>query len=164
VRSNITVSSLGRVIFSRFVRLIYGRKERRLTASVATRTGIAPRFLSRRVRVLSGGNQQKSLLARWLLRRADVLVLIEPTRGVDVGAKLEIYRQIEELARDGAGILVVSTDIPETIGISDRIAVLFHGRLTALLDPRSATEQEVLLAIQGGAVGGLEPAAEAVTR
>jgi ribose transport system ATP-binding protein len=160
VRANITISSLGRVVLAPLVRLIYRPKERRLTANVAERTGISPRFLSRRVRVLSGGNQQKSLLARWLMRRADVLVLIEPTRGVDVGAKLEIYRQLEELARSGAGILVVSTDITETIGLSDRIAVLYEGRVAAVFDARTAREQEVLLAIQSGVAAGAKPAAE----
>jgi ABC-type sugar transport system ATPase subunit len=160
VRANITISSLGRVVLAPLVRLIYRPKERRLTANVAERTGISPRFLSRRVRVLSGGNQQKSLLARWLMRRADVLVLIEPTRGVDVGAKLEIYRQLEELARSGAGILVVSTDITEMIGLSDRIAVLYEGRVAAVFDARTAREQEVLLAIQSGVAAGAKPAAE----
>jgi ABC-type sugar transport system ATPase subunit len=162
VRSNISISSLGRVVLTPLLRLIYGRKERRLTAAVAAATGIAPRVLSRRVRVLSGGNQQKSLLARWLMRRADVLVLIEPTRGVDVGAKLEIYRELEQLARNGAAILVVSTDIPETMALSDRIAILYQGRLTALLDPRVVTEQDVLLAIQGGIVRDVQPLAHAV--
>jgi ribose transport system ATP-binding protein len=160
VRANITISSLARLVLAQFLRVIYRPKERRLASSVAQRTGIAPRFLSRRVRVLSGGNQQKSLLARWLMRRADVLVLIEPTRGVDVGAKLEIYRQLEELARNGAGIVVVSTDIAETMGLSDRIAVLYEGRLAALLDARTATEQQVLLAIQGGVARNVEPIAE----
>jgi ribose transport system ATP-binding protein len=163
VRANITISSLGRVVLAPLLRLIYRPKERRLAAGVAERTGISPRFLSRRVRILSGGNQQKSLLARWLMRRADVLILIEPTRGVDVGAKLEIYRQLEELARNGSGILVVSTDIAETIGLSDRIAVLYEGRVTAVFDSRTAREQEVLLAIQGGVAAGAKPVAE-VTR
>ena len=72
---------------------------------------------------LSGGNQQKSILARWLMRGCALLVCIEPTRGVDVGAKVEIYRQLEGLARDGTGILVVSTDLPEVLGISDRVIV-----------------------------------------
>jgi ABC-type sugar transport system ATPase subunit len=83
---------------------------------------------------------------------------------VDVGAKLEIYRQIEELAKEGAGILVISTDIPETMGISDRIAVLCQGRVTSLLDPRTASEQEVLLAVQGGVAVDREPVAEARSR
>jgi ABC-type sugar transport system ATPase subunit len=160
VRANISISSLGRVVVNRLLRVIDGRKERRLTAGVAGGAGIAPRLLSRRVRVLSGGNQQKSLLARWLMRGAEVLVLIEPTRGVDVGAKLEIYRELEELARKGAGILVVSTDIPETMALSDRIVVLHHGRVAAVLDPRTASEQDVLLAIQ---TGKAQPVAEAVT-
>ncbi len=101
------------------------------------------------MRVLSGGNQQKSLLARWLMRGCDVLVLIEPTRGVDVGAKLEIYRQLEGLAGSGAGVVVVSTDIPEIMSLSDRIVVLHGGSVVAVIDPRSASEHEVLLAMQG---------------
>ena len=150
VRANISISSLGRVVLGRLLRIIDRRKEHRLTRAVAQSTGIAPALLGRRIRVLSGGNQQKSLLARWLMRRADLLVLVEPTRGVDVGAKLEIYRELEELARRGAGILVVATDIPEAMALSDRIAVLYQGRLAALLDPREASEQDVMLAIQGG--------------
>jgi ABC-type sugar transport system ATPase subunit len=85
------------------------------------------------------------------MRRCDLLVTLEPTRGVDVGAKLEIYRQLEELARQGAGVLVVSTDIPEIMGLSDRIVVLYQGRLVATLDPRRSTEQDVLIAMQGTA-------------
>jgi L-arabinose transport system ATP-binding protein len=149
------------VLVSPFVRIIDGWKERRLAAAASRSTGIPARVLGRRIRVLSGGNQQKSLLARWLMRRAAVLVLIEPTRGVDVGAKIEIYRELEQLARDGAGVLVVSTDILETMALSDRIAVMYHGRIAAVVDPRTATEQDVLLAMQGGATRAA-PAPEAV--
>jgi ABC-type sugar transport system ATPase subunit len=160
VRSNVSISSLARIVAAPLLRVIDGRRERRLTAAVADSTGISRRLLGRRIRVLSGGNQQKSLLARWLMRQADLLVLIEPTRGVDVGAKLEIYRELEELARRGAGILVVSTDVPEAMALSDRIAVLYQGRLAAVLDPRDASEQDVLLAIQGGTAAPVpEPAA-----
>jgi ABC-type sugar transport system ATPase subunit len=149
VRSNISISSLARIVVSRPLRLIDPRRERRLAGDVAATTGIAPRALPRRIRVLSGGNQQKSLLARWLMRRADVLLLIEPTRGVDVGAKLEIYRELEELARRGAAVLVVSTDILETMALSDRVAVLYQGRVAGIFDPRDVTEQDLLLAMQG---------------
>jgi ABC-type sugar transport system ATPase subunit len=159
VRANISIASLGRVLVSPFVRIIAGWKERRLTGAASGSTGISPRVLGRRIRVLSGGNQQKSLIARWLMRRAAVLVLIEPTRGVDVGAKIEIYRELEQLARSGAGIVVVSTDIPETMAISDRIAVMYQGRVAAVLDPRTATEQDVLLAMQGGATRAAAPEA-----
>ena len=150
VRANISVASLPQLVWSRVVRVIARRKERRLTAAAAARAGVAPKALSRHVRVLSGGNQQKSLLARWLMRRCDVLVSIEPTRGVDVGAKLEIYHQLESLARGGAGVVVVSTDVPEIMGLSDRIVVLYKGHVAAVVDPSTASEQDVLLAMQGG--------------
>jgi ABC-type sugar transport system ATPase subunit len=153
VRANVSISSLGRILLSPFLRVISWRRERRLVREVAERTGIAPRVLSRSVRTLSGGNQQKSLLARWLLRGCDLLVCIEPTRGVDVGAKQEIYRRLEDLARGGAAVLVVSTDLPEVLGLSDRIVVFYLGRVAAELDPRTASEQDLLLAMQGGVEG-----------
>jgi ABC-type sugar transport system ATPase subunit len=153
VRSNISIASLGRLVAARALRLIDGRRERRQVTAAAERTGIDPRALSRNIRTLSGGNQQKSLLARWLMHGCELLVCLEPTRGVDVGAKVEIYRQLEGLARDGAGVLVVSTDLPEILGLSDRVVVLWRGRVQAELDPRTATEQDLLLAMQGGAEG-----------
>jgi ABC-type sugar transport system ATPase subunit len=153
VRSNISIASLGRLVAARALRVIDGRRERRAVAAAAERTGIDPRALSRTIRTLSGGNQQKSLLARWLMHGCELLVCLEPTRGVDVGAKVEIYRQLEGLARDGAGVLVVSTDLPEILGLSDRVVVLWRGRVQAELDPRTATEQDLLLAMQGGAEG-----------
>jgi ABC-type sugar transport system ATPase subunit len=161
VRSNISISSLARVLVTPFLRVISRRTERRVTRGVAERTGIASTLLSRRVKVLSGGNQQKSLLARWLMHRSDAFVLIEPTRGVDVGAKLEIYRRLEELAADGAGVLLISTDVPEVMGISDRIAVLYEGRVTEILHGEDATEQQLLLAIQGGVSTPTTPAGAA---
>jgi ABC-type sugar transport system ATPase subunit len=153
VRANISIASLRRIVVAPFVRLLSWTRERRLVREVGDRTGIAPRALPRRVRTLSGGNQQKSLLARWLLRRCDLLICIEPTRGVDVGAKLEIYRRLEDLARSGAAILAVSTDLPEVLGISDRVLVLYRGQIAAELDPQTASEQDLLLAMQGGSAG-----------
>jgi ABC-type sugar transport system ATPase subunit len=153
VRANISIASLPRIVLSPLVRLISWTRERSLVRDVASRTGIAPRVLSRPVRTLSGGNQQKSLLARWLLRRCDLLICIEPTRGVDVGAKLEIYRRLEDLARGGSAVLVVSTDLPEVLGLSDRILVVYRGTITAELDPRAVSEQQLLLAMQGGIEG-----------
>ncbi|GAA1010064.1 ribose import ATP-binding protein RbsA 1 [Acrocarpospora pleiomorpha] len=98
---------------------------------------------------LSGGNQQKAVLARWLLRDADVLILDEPTRGVDIGAKSEIYEIVAELAAAGKAVLVVSSDLPEAIGISDRILVMREGRVVRELDSRTATEQDVMLHATG---------------
>jgi ABC-type sugar transport system ATPase subunit len=161
VARNVSIASLGRLVWSSLVRVVRVSQERRLVGEAAGRTGLAPRTLNRAVMTLSGGNQQKSILARWLMRGCGLLVCIEPTRGVDVGAKVEIYRQLEGLASDGTGILVVSTDLPEVLGISDRVIVLHRGRIEAELDPRVATEQDLLLAMQGGVAGEREGLIEA---
>ncbi|MCU1531466.1 MAG: transporter related [Arthrobacter sp.] len=96
------------------------------------------------VSALSGGNQQKAVLARWLMRKSDVLILDEPTRGVDIGAKSEIYEVINDLAKAGKAILVISSDLPEAIGISDRVLVMRSGRIVHELNSRTATEEDVM--------------------
>ena len=101
------------------------------------------------VSALSGGNQQKAALARWLLRNSRLLILDEPTRGVDIGAKREIYELIDKLARVGKAILVISSDLPEAIGISDRVLVMRGGRIVHQLPSFSATEEEVMLHATG---------------
>jgi L-arabinose transport system ATP-binding protein len=93
---------------------------------------------------LSGGNQQKVVLARWLARKPDVLILDEPTRGVDVGAKAEIYRLIHDLAREGVGVLFISSELPEVLGVCDRIIVMQNGHITGEMPARGATEEAVL--------------------
>ena len=93
---------------------------------------------------LSGGNQQKVLLARWLAINAKVLLFDEPTRGVDVGAKAEIYNVIQDLAGQGLGIVVVSSYMPELLGICDRVVVVREGGIAGELAAREATEEEVL--------------------
>jgi ABC-type sugar transport system ATPase subunit len=97
-----------------------------------------------RVSTLSGGNQQKVLLARCLLANPDVLFLDDPTRGVDVGAKQEIYAIIEKLKADGKGILLVSSELPELLRCSDRILVMREGRATATFDSKDATEERIM--------------------
>jgi len=93
---------------------------------------------------LSGGNQQKVVLGRWLARAPRVLILDEPTRGIDVGAKAEIYRLIAELAANGIALLVISSELPELIGLSDRILVMAAGRIVGEVPRAEATEQRVL--------------------
>jgi ribose transport system ATP-binding protein len=102
-----------------------------------------------RVLTLSGGNQQKVVLGKWLAAGADVLIVDEPTRGIDVGAKLEIYTLLDRLAADGAGILMISSDLPEIMGMSDRILVMYQGRVQSLVDAREATQETVLHAALG---------------
>jgi len=94
-------------------------------------------------RQLSGGNQQKVVLARWMLANAKVLLFDEPTRGIDVGAKAEIYALMRRLADDGAAILMVSSDLPEALGLSDRVLVMRNGRIAATLAGDAATPERV---------------------
>ncbi len=93
---------------------------------------------------LSGGNQQKVLLARWLLTEPDILILDEPTRGIDVGAKYEIYTLILELARRGKGIIMISSEMPELLGVSDRIMVMCVGRVTGILNREEADQEQIM--------------------
>ena len=100
--------------------------------------------LRTKIRDLSGGNQQKVLLARWLLTEPDILLLDEPTRGIDVGAKYEIYSLIVELARQGKAVIMISSEMPELLGMADRIMVMCDGRVTGILDGRTATEEAIM--------------------
>ncbi|MDR0497141.1 MAG: sugar ABC transporter ATP-binding protein [Treponema sp.] len=96
------------------------------------------------IRDLSGGNQQKVLFARWLLTNPEILILDEPTRGIDVGAKYEIYSIIINLAKEGKSIIMISSEMPELLGVSDRIMVMCEGRVTGFLDGKTATQEEIM--------------------
>jgi len=96
------------------------------------------------IRDLSGGNQQKVLFARWLLTEPDILILDEPTRGIDVGAKYEIYNIIINLAKEGKSIIMISSEMPELLGISDRIMVMCEGRVTGFLEGKNASQEDIM--------------------
>ena len=113
--------------------------------------------LDQEVGKLSGGNQQKVVLARWLAARPKVLILDEPTRGIDVGAKAEIYRLIDELASEGLGIMLISSELPEILGLCDRIYVMQGGRITGQLDGADATEEKVLALAMAEHLTTVEP-------
>ncbi|KQQ43373.1 hypothetical protein ASF50_05315 [Nocardioides sp. Leaf307] len=119
-------------------------EERRVAGDMVTRLGIRTRSVDTEVGDLSGGNQQKVLFARWLRRRPRVLLLDEPTRGVDVAAKADIYRLIDEQTREGTAILLVSSDLPELVAMCDRVIVVRHGRAVAELSGPALTEESVL--------------------
>lgn len=97
-----------------------------------------------KIRSLSGGNQQKVILGRWLLTEPEIMILDEPTRGIDVGAKFEIYQLINELATKGKAVIVVSSELPELLGICDRIYVMADGRITGEVDADTATQEEIM--------------------
>ena len=99
---------------------------------------------------LSGGNQQKVVLGKWLLTNPKVLFLDEPTRGIDVGAKQEIYAEINKLAKEGLAIVLVSSELPEVLGLSDRVLVLHEGKVTGEFTRSAATPEKVMHAATGG--------------
>ncbi|WP_425433028.1 sugar ABC transporter ATP-binding protein [Geodermatophilus tzadiensis] len=152
VRDNLSLAVLDRLSRLRFVR---ARAERELVDRYVEQLRVRTPSPEQQIRKLSGGNQQKVVLARWLARRPDVLILDEPTRGVDVGAKAEIYAIIDELAASGVALLVISSELPEVLGLSDRIVVMQNGRIAGELDRDEATEERILaLAIADHAAEG----------
>jgi ABC-type sugar transport system ATPase subunit len=129
--------------------MIRGRDERARVASAMQVHDVRASGPAQTIGTLSGGNQQKAILARWLERDPDVILLDEPTRGVDVGAKAEIHRLIDRLAGDGRAVLLISSDLPEILGMSDRLLVLHEGAIAAELCGASMTQENVLLAASG---------------
>ncbi|GAA4610318.1 sugar ABC transporter ATP-binding protein [Actinoallomurus liliacearum] len=124
-------------------------------ARVAEQLGVRMSGLGQEVRTLSGGNQQKIVIGKWLLADAKVLILDEPTRGIDVGAKVEIYQLINSLTASGHAVLMISSDLPEVLGMSDRVLVMARGRLAGELGAAEATQDSVMAL----AVGELEETA-----
>jgi L-arabinose transport system ATP-binding protein len=124
-------------------------RERALATDQIQRLRVRAPGLEAPVRVLSGGNQQKTVLGRWLATRPKLLILDEPTHGVDVGAKAEIAGLIRSLACDGVAILLISSELPEVLELSDRVLVMRAGRLVAMLDGADADERVVMLHATG---------------
>ena len=146
---NITLSS-----FSRFARLSFlnERAERAVARAQITALELRPPDPDREASTLSGGNQQKILLARWLVHGTKVLLLDEPTRGVDVGARAEIYALIRQLSAAGTAVVIVSSEIEEVLGLADRVLVINEGRVLATVDASAIDEHGVLdLVMEGSA-------------
>ncbi len=141
VATNVTISRMNDIAPNG---VIDTRRERRTVMQHITRLSIRARSPGAPVRNLSGGNQQKVIFAKWLHARCRVLLIDEPTRGVDVGAKREIYALLRGLAATGVGIVMVSSELPEVLGMSDRILVMREGRIMAELDADEATEERIM--------------------
>ena len=141
VLENASLAVLRRL--SRF-HFIQRRLERQLAGEYIERLRVRTPSLEQEVGKLSGGNQQKVVLARWLAAKPKVLILDEPTRGIDVGAKAEIYHLIDDLANQGLGVMFISSDLPEILGLSDRIYVMQNGRISGEMPGPGATEEKVL--------------------
>ncbi len=141
VAANTTLASLPSVTRRG---MIDRRRERQLALGFVERLGIKTVSVDSETGTLSGGNQQKVALARWLATNPAVLILDEPTQGVDVGSKSEIHRLMVDLAAEGVAILMISSELPEILAMSDRIAVMHAGRVAGVLERREATEQRIL--------------------
>ncbi|WP_283675485.1 sugar ABC transporter ATP-binding protein [Butyricicoccus sp. Marseille-Q5471] len=147
IRENITLSSLKNIETGGFLSL---KKEKENVEAMVKKLSIKIASPESPVSSLSGGNQQKVVLAKWLLRSPKVLILDEPTRGIDVGAKYEIYKLMCELAEQGVAIIMISSEMPEILGMSDRVAVMSQGRLTGEMNRRDATQENIMeLAVKG---------------
>jgi ribose transport system ATP-binding protein len=142
VQRNIGLPSLPEL--SRFPGFIQFSRERSLAQQEVQELDIKTPSLGQLVRNLSGGNQQKVSLAKWLATGSEILLLVEPTQGIDVGVKFEIYKLIHRLSGQGKTILLVSSEISEILGLAHTILVLFNGRLQAVLDGDQTNEEEIL--------------------
>ena len=140
IRKNVTMARLERVSRGIFLR---ARAETARAAAAVKRLAIRCRDVNQPVGELSGGNQQKVVIAKWLETEPRVLILDEPTRGVDVGAKSEIHAIMGELVKQGVAILMISSELPEVLGMSDRVLVMSGGRVTQVLERSQATPERV---------------------
>jgi ABC-type sugar transport system ATPase subunit len=141
VKQNLTLASLGRCCRGWW---IDDSAENRVAEDQIASLAIRTSGRGQEVRYLSGGNQQKVVIARALLTEPSILILDEPTRGIDIGAKSEVYAIIRRLARSGKAILMVSSELPEVMALSDRILVMREGEVTAELEPHRTSQEEIL--------------------
>ena len=142
ITENTTLSSLSRYRLGGF--LLSERKRRDATDDMIGKLAVKTASRRTQIRTLSGGNQQKVILGRWLLTGPEILLLDEPTRGIDVGAKYEIYALLQRLAEDGRSILMVSSELPELLGVCHRIYVMSGGEITGEVDAANATQEEIM--------------------
>ena len=142
IKENTNIASLDRTSFAKF--FINEKKLRKSTEWTISSMKVKTPSQRTQIRTLSGGNQQKVILGRWLLTYPKILLLDEPTRGIDVGAKYEIYKLIIELASQGKSVIMVSSEMPEILGVCDRIIVVSGGRIAGELDASSATQEDIM--------------------
>lgn len=147
IRANITLPSLPWINRASW---IDAAQEKKMTTEYIQRLAIKTPSMEQKIGKLSGGNQQKVCLGKWLCRDPKLIILDEPTRGIDVGAKAEIHKLIEDLCRRGIAVIMISSEMPEVLGASDRIIVLYEGVKTAeFTDVEHLTQDEIMVAASG---------------
>jgi ABC-type sugar transport system ATPase subunit len=134
---------------SNWLGIVDRRRERAIATDYFQRLQIHATGISQLVQALSGGNQQKVVIAKWLATRPRVLILDEPTRGIDIGAKVEVHRLIGQLAAEGMAIIMISSELPEVLAMSDRILVMHEGRVSGQFTRDEAGQERILAAAMG---------------
>ncbi len=147
VRENITLANLPEISTFNFIQ---GGREREVSRKYVSDLQVKTPSIEQTVQNLSGGNQQKVVLAKWLFTDSKVLIFDEPTRGIDVGAKTEIYMLMNKLAKQGVAIIMISSELPEIMGMSDRIAVMHEGEIAGELNREEATQEKIMHLATGG--------------
>ena len=142
IRTNLSMAAHDRI--SSWGAFISTRKEKALVEDFRQKLNIRMASSDQLVGNLSGGNQQKVVLARWLALRPDVLIVDEPTRGIDVGAKVEVHNLLIDMARTGIAIIVISSELPEVLALADRIVTMREGRVTGEVPGRGATQEQLM--------------------
>jgi putative multiple sugar transport system ATP-binding protein len=144
IKNNVTLANLPGIAWRG---VIDDRKEAAVAAQYRAKLNIRSSGILQKTLNLSGGNQQKVVLSKWLFAQPQVLILDEPTRGIDVGAKYEIYTIINELAASGKGVIVISSEMPELLGICDRIYVMNEGRFVDEMPASEASQEKIMASI-----------------
>ena len=142
IADNVSISSLNKYLIGGI--MLDDKKIENLVQENVAKLSIKTPSSKTQIQSLSGGNQQKVLISRWLANDPDVFILDEPTRGIDVGAKYEIYCIIADLAKQGKSIIMISSEMSELIGMSDRIMVMCDGRVTGFIDGKDANQENIM--------------------
>jgi ABC-type sugar transport system ATPase subunit len=157
VRETLVISALPEISRGSFVNF---RKADQIARQFIEKLQIRTPSMRQLVRNLSGGNQQKVIIARWLTLKPRILILDEPTRGIDVATKAEIHALMNDLAKEGVAVMVISSDLPEVLGVSDRILVMRSGKVTAEFSRQEATQDNIMHAATTGRENNAQQRAE----
>ena len=133
---------------SRWLFLLF-EKERKICEKIVLQFKIMTPSIEQEIKYLSGGNQQKVIMARWVNAAPKLIIMDEPTRGIDVGAKAEIYQIMRRMVQEGSSIIMISSELPEILGMSDRIIVMHEGEITGEMEASDATEEGILMLATG---------------
>ena len=149
VKDNIALANISN--FANDFKIVDDEKIKKEASKYVSKLSIKTPSIYQKAKNLSGGNQQKVIIGRWLCRDSEILIIDEPTRGIDVGAKLEVYNLMNQLVEDGASIIMISSELPEILGMSDRVIVMHEGKISGNIDCENANQEKIMHFATGGA-------------